>query len=87
MQIGALGLASGEFMCDAIYARKSTAQDSVAEEAKSVTRQIENAKAYATKRGWNAPPPPPRKPRPGTRWDSGPQRGTEIVTIDLGVRR
>jgi DNA invertase Pin-like site-specific DNA recombinase len=35
----------------AIYARKSTEQN-VAEESKSVTRQIENAKAYALTRGW-----------------------------------
>jgi DNA invertase Pin-like site-specific DNA recombinase len=35
----------------AIYARKATEQN-VAEESKSVTRQIENAKAYAAKRGW-----------------------------------
>jgi len=36
----------------AIYARKSTAQDGVAQDAKSVTRQIENARAFAATRGW-----------------------------------
>jgi site-specific DNA recombinase len=36
----------------AIYARKSTEQHGVAEEAKSVTRQIEQAKAYAVTKGW-----------------------------------
>jgi DNA invertase Pin-like site-specific DNA recombinase len=35
----------------AIYARKSTEQN-VADEAKSVTRQIENARAFAASRGW-----------------------------------
>jgi DNA invertase Pin-like site-specific DNA recombinase len=35
----------------AIYARKSTEQN-VADDAKSVTRQIENAKTFATERGW-----------------------------------
>jgi hypothetical protein len=35
----------------AIYARKSTEQ-SAAEEAKSVTRQIEHAHAYAVRKGW-----------------------------------
>ena len=39
-------------MIAAIYARKSTEQNGVADEAKSVTRQIEHAKAYATKKGW-----------------------------------
>ena len=37
----------------AIYARKSTEQNGVAEEAKSVTRQVENAKAFALKMGWS----------------------------------
>ncbi len=36
----------------AIYARKSTEQNGVSDEEKSVTRQIEHAKAYATKKGW-----------------------------------
>jgi site-specific DNA recombinase len=35
----------------AIYARKSTDQ-LVADEAKSVTRQVENARAFAVKQGW-----------------------------------
>ena len=36
----------------AIYARKSTDQSGVADEAKSVTRQIEHATAYAQQKGW-----------------------------------
>lgn len=36
----------------AIYARKSTDQSGVADEAKSVRRQIDHAKAYATTQGW-----------------------------------
>ncbi len=36
----------------AVYARKSTEQTGVAAEARSVTRQIENAKAYAESKGW-----------------------------------
>jgi DNA invertase Pin-like site-specific DNA recombinase len=39
-------------MISAIYARKSTEQNGVADEDKSVTRQIEHAKAYAAKKGW-----------------------------------
>jgi site-specific DNA recombinase len=35
----------------AIYARKSTEQN-VAEESKSVTRQVENARAFAVTKGW-----------------------------------
>jgi DNA invertase Pin-like site-specific DNA recombinase len=35
----------------AIYARKSTVQN-VADEEKSVTRQIERATAYAQAKGW-----------------------------------
>src|SRR5262245_34207312 len=38
-------------MFAAIYCRKSTDQ-AVAEEAKSITRQIDHARQYATKRGW-----------------------------------
>src|SRR4051794_16878945 len=38
-------------MIAAIYARKSTEQH-VAEDAKSVTRQIEHAQAYAVRKGW-----------------------------------
>ena len=39
----------------AIYARKSTEQIGVADEARSVTRQIQHAKAYAFKKGWTVP--------------------------------
>src|SRR4051812_38362768 len=39
-------------MIAAIYARKSTDQTGVADEQKSVTRQIEHAKAYAARKGW-----------------------------------
>jgi DNA invertase Pin-like site-specific DNA recombinase len=42
-------------MVAAIYARKSTSQD-VADEAKSCTRQVEHAKAFARKKGWSTPP-------------------------------
>lgn len=42
-------------MIAAIYARKSTDQTGVTDEAKSVTRQIEHAKAYAAKKGWTVP--------------------------------
>jgi site-specific DNA recombinase len=37
----------------AIYARKSTDQSGVADDQKSVTRQIEHARAYAARKGWN----------------------------------
>lgn len=36
----------------AIYARKSSDQFGVADEQKSVTRQIEHARAYAARKGW-----------------------------------
>lgn len=39
-------------MIAAIYARKSTAPNDRAEEAKSVTRQVENARLYAATQGW-----------------------------------
>jgi site-specific DNA recombinase len=42
----------GGEMIAAIYARKSTEQNGVGDEAKSVTRQIEHARAYAKKKGW-----------------------------------
>ena len=42
-------------MIAAIYARKSTEQNGVGDEEKSVTRQIEHAKAYAAKKGWAVP--------------------------------
>lgn len=41
-------------MIAAIYARKSTDQK-VSEELKSVTRQVENARAFAAKNGWTVP--------------------------------
>lgn len=36
----------------AIYARKSTEQTGVAEESRSVSRQVEHAHAFATREGW-----------------------------------
>src|SRR5262245_32421215 len=36
----------------AIYARKSTEQTRVSEEARSVTLQVENARAFAASKGW-----------------------------------
>ena len=39
-------------MIAGIYARKETEQNGVSDEEKSVTRQIEHAKAYAAKKGW-----------------------------------
>jgi DNA invertase Pin-like site-specific DNA recombinase len=36
----------------AIYARKSTDQNGVADEQKSVTRQVEHAREYAPRKGW-----------------------------------
>ena len=39
-------------MIAAIYARKSTDQTGVADEEKSVTRQVEHARAYAARKGW-----------------------------------
>ena len=42
-------------MIAAIYARKSTEQNGVSDEEKSVTRQIDHAKAYALKKGWTVP--------------------------------
>jgi site-specific DNA recombinase len=44
--------AEENMMIAAIYARKSTEQNGVADEDKSVSRQIEHAKAYAAKKGW-----------------------------------
>ncbi len=37
----------------AIYARKSTEQIGVSDEEKSVARQVEHAKLYAAKKGWD----------------------------------
>lgn len=39
-------------MIAAIYARKSTEQNGVADEQKSVARQVDHAQAYARRRGW-----------------------------------
>ncbi len=39
-------------MIAAIYARKSTAQNGMADEDKSLTRQIDHARAYAVGKGW-----------------------------------
>lgn len=39
-------------MIAAIYARKSTEQPGVADEQKSVARQVDNARAYAHRKGW-----------------------------------
>lgn len=43
-------------MIAAIYARKSSVQEGVKEEEKSVSRQVEHATAYATKKGWTVSP-------------------------------
>src|SRR5262245_46690183 len=39
-------------MIAAVYARKSTSQDGAADEQRSVSRQLEHANAYATRKGW-----------------------------------
>src|SRR5262245_51403637 len=39
-------------MIAAIYARKSTEQTGVADEQRSVTRQVEHARLYAARKGW-----------------------------------
>lgn len=39
-------------MIAAIYARKSTEQTGVADEQKSVARQVDHARAYAGAKGW-----------------------------------
>ena len=39
-------------MIAAIYARKSTEQNGVADDAKSVTRQIERSREFAARHGW-----------------------------------
>src|SRR5215471_13452730 len=46
------GHRGGSPMIAAIYARKSTEQNGLGDEAKSVTRQIEHARAYAERKGW-----------------------------------
>jgi len=40
----------------AIYARKSTSQEKASEEAKSVTRQVDLARAFAERQEWVVPP-------------------------------
>lgn len=40
-------------MICAIYARKSTSQEGVSDEERSVARQVEHARAYAKRKGWN----------------------------------
>jgi site-specific DNA recombinase len=40
----------------AIYARKSTEQHGVADEVRSVARQVEHARAFAASRGWTVEP-------------------------------
>src|ERR671910_2767259 len=39
-------------MIAAIYARKSTEQNGVADEQKSVARQVDHARQYAERKGW-----------------------------------
>ena len=39
-------------MIAAVYVRKSTEQTGVADDQKSVARQIEHARQYATRKGW-----------------------------------
>src|SRR4051794_22289440 len=39
-------------MIAAVYARKSTDQAGMADEGKSITRQIDHARAYAARKGW-----------------------------------
>jgi DNA invertase Pin-like site-specific DNA recombinase len=36
----------------AIYARKSTDQTGIADDQKSVARQVDHARAYASRKGW-----------------------------------
>ena len=42
-------------MIAAIYARKTTEQTGADADAKSVARQIENARAFALAKGWTVP--------------------------------
>ncbi len=39
-------------MIAATYARKSTDQNGVSDEQKSVARQVEHARQYASRKGW-----------------------------------
>jgi site-specific DNA recombinase len=43
-------------MIAAIYARKSTDQSGVADEQRSIARQVDHARAYATRKGWTVDP-------------------------------
>ena len=43
-------------MIAAIYARKSTGQTGVSAEHRSVTRQVDHARAFAAARGWTVDP-------------------------------
>jgi DNA invertase Pin-like site-specific DNA recombinase len=44
-------------MIAAIYARKSTEQNGADADAKSVARQIENARTFAVSKGWTVADP------------------------------
>src|SRR6516165_2444327 len=48
----AQGRLIGAVMIAAIYARKSTDQNGIPDEQKSVARQVDHARAYATRKGW-----------------------------------
>lgn len=39
-------------MISAVYARKSTEQNGIADDQKSVVRQVEHARAYIVRKGW-----------------------------------
>jgi DNA invertase Pin-like site-specific DNA recombinase len=39
----------------AVYARKSTDQLGLTDKQKSVTRQVDHARAYAVRKGWTVP--------------------------------
>ena len=43
-------------MLAAVYSRKSTSQDGVADEERSVQRQLDHATAYAERKGWHVDP-------------------------------
>jgi hypothetical protein len=45
-------IAQESAMIAAIYARKSTEQLGICDEEKSISRQIEHARAYAARKGW-----------------------------------
>jgi DNA invertase Pin-like site-specific DNA recombinase len=60
----------------AIYVRKSTEQ-LVADEQRSVTRQIEHAKDYAARKGW----PINRRVSTQSRRNSGRCKGPRLLSI------